>query len=106
MEHIITDANFNEEVINSDIPVLVDFFANWCGPCKMMMPVVEELANEYDGRIKVGKVNVDEESATAMQYKVMSIPMFALFKNGQMIDSVLGAVPKTQLKGMMDRALN
>ncbi len=98
MEHIITTANFQKEVLESDMPVLLDFYADWCGPCKMMGPVVEELAKEYDSKIKVGKINVDDNPEIAQKYRVMSIPMFGFFKNGQLEDSVIGAVPKANLE--------
>ena len=97
MEYRFTTENFNQEVINSDVPVLVDFYADWCGPCKMMGPVVESLAKEYDGRIKVGKVNIDQEPELAQRYGVMSIPYFALMKNGDVVSDELGAIPKERL---------
>ena len=93
------DSNFQDEVLNSELPVLVDFYADWCGPCKMMSPVVDELSREYEGRLKVGKVNVDENTNVAQQYRVMSIPTILLIKNGQVVDQVVGAVPKAQLTG-------
>ena len=96
------DSNFQDEVLNSEIPVLVDFYADWCGPCKMMSPVVDELSREYEGRLKVGKVNVDENTNVAQQYRVMSIPTILLIKNGQVVDQVVGAVPKAQLTGKID----
>ena len=92
MEYKFTEQNFEEEVIKSDIPVLVDFYADWCGPCKMMMPIVEKLAETYDGKIKVGKVNSDEEGNLAGKYNIMSIPSFLIFKNGEVVDSALGAM--------------
>jgi thioredoxin 1 len=85
--------NFQQEVINSTLPVLVDFWAPWCGPCRMMGPVLEEIAKEYDGRIKVGKVNVDEEPDLAGQFEVSGIPAFMIFKNGKMVDAFTGALP-------------
>ena len=97
MEYRFTTENFNSEVVNSDIPVLVDFYADWCGPCKMMGPVVESLAKEYDGRIKVGKVNIDQEPELAQRYGVMSIPYFAFMKNGNVVSDELGAIPKERL---------
>jgi thioredoxin len=99
------DSNFQDEVLNSEIPVLVDFYADWCGPCKMMSPVVDELSREYEGRLKVGKVNVDENTNVAQQYRVMSIPTILLIKNGQVVDQVVGAVPKAQLTGKIDSIL-
>lgn len=99
------DSNFQDEVLDSEIPVLVDFYADWCGPCKMMSPVVDELSREYEGRLKVGKVNVDENTNVAQQYRVMSIPTILLIKNGQVVDQVVGAVPKAQLTGKIDSIL-
>ena len=105
MEYIFTKENFNEEVMNSDIPVLVDFYADWCGPCKMMGPVVEELAKEYEGKAKIGKVNVDEQPELASKYNVMSIPFFAFIKGGELEESELGAVSKERLAGTLDRLI-
>ncbi len=105
MEYMFTDANFETEVINSDIPVLVDFYADWCGPCKMMMPVVESLAEKYEGKVKVGKVNADDNGAVAAKYNIMSIPSFLVFKNGEVINSITGAVPAAELAKMLDEAL-
>ena len=99
------DSNFQDEVLNSELPVLVDFYADLCGPCKMMSPVVDELSREYEGRLKVGKVNVDENTNVAQQYRVMSIPTIVLIKNGQVVDQVVGAVPKAQLTGKIDSIL-
>ena len=99
------DSNFQDEVLNSELPGLVDFYADWCGPCKMMSPVVDELSREYEGRLKVGKVNVDENTNVAQQYRVMSIPTILLIKNGQVVDQVVGAVPKAQLTGKIDSIL-
>ncbi len=98
MEFKFTTDNFESEVINSDVPVLVDFYADWCGPCKMMGPVVEQLANEYDGKIKVGKVNIDEQPELASKYGVMSIPYFAFINKGALVGNELGAVPKERLE--------
>ena len=97
----ITGENFEEEVLKSDKPVLIDFWATWCGPCKMMGPVVEQLATEYEGRVKVGKVNVDEEMELAQKYQVMSIPTFLLFKDGKVEKQVVGARPKEDLEAML-----
>jgi thioredoxin 1 len=90
----ITDQNFNEEVIKSNIPVLIDFWAVWCGPCRAIAPIVEQLAGEYDGKIKIGKLDVDENPETAVKYGVRSIPTLLLFKNGQVVDTIIGAVQK------------
>ena len=91
MEYRFTQENFEAEVMKSELPVLIDFYADWCGPCKMMGPVVENLAKEYDGKIKVGKVNVDEQPELASKYGVMSIPYFAFIKKGELVDNVVGA---------------
>ncbi|MDL1892600.1 thioredoxin [Sphingobacteriales bacterium CHB3] len=90
----ITDANFQQEVINSDTPVLIDFWAVWCGPCKMVAPVVEELAKEYDGKLKVGKVDVDNNPQVSMQFGIRSIPTLMVFKGGKVVEQIIGAVPK------------
>jgi thioredoxin 1 len=92
-----TDANFEKDVLESDIPVLVDFYADWCGPCKMVAPIVAELAEEYEGVFKIGKINVDENQETAQKYRVMSIPTLIIFKNGAAVETVVGAVPKKSL---------
>ena len=96
-EITITSENFEAEVLKSDIPVLVDFWATWCGPCQMIGPVSSEIAEEYAGKIKVGKVNVDEQMALAMQYQVASIPTLILFKNGEVAKRTMGAQPKENL---------
>ena len=101
MEYRFTKENFNDEVIKSDVPVLVDFYADWCGPCKMMMPVVEELAKTYEGKAKVGKVNVDEQGELAEEFGVMSIPSFMVIKNGKVVDQALGAMAKARLEAML-----
>ncbi len=97
MEYRFTTDNFDSEVMKSDVPVFIDFYADWCGPCKMMGPVVEELAKEYDGKVKVGKVNIDQQPELAQKFGVMSIPYFAFVKNGTLVSDELGAVPKERL---------
>jgi len=96
-EVILTKENFEAEVLNSDIPVLVDFWASWCGPCMMLSPVISELAEEFEGKLKVGKVNVDEQNELAMQYRVASIPTLLLFENGQLTKTSVGFMPKADL---------
>ncbi len=96
-----TDANFKEEVINSELPVLVDFYADWCGPCKMIAPIVAQLADELVGKVKIGKLDVDANGVTAQQYRVMSIPTLLIFKGGQVVDTIVGAVPKNQLEAKL-----
>jgi thioredoxin 1 len=95
---ILTDANFNSEVLNSEIPVVVDFWAAWCPPCLMIAPIIEELAKEYEGKVKIAKLNVDENPAKATEYRVMSIPNLKFFKEGKVVDEIIGAVPKDQIK--------
>ena len=97
----ITSQNFDEEVLASEQPVLIDFWAPWCGPCQMMGPVIEEIANEYVGKVKVGKVNVDEEPELAQQFRVMSIPAIMLFKNGKVEKQLVGARPKADIEAML-----
>lgn len=100
-----TDDNFDAEVTNSDIPVLVDFFAEWCGPCKQLAPIVEELATEYEGKVKIGKVDVDSSNATAAKFQVMSIPTLVFMKGGEMVDKATGFMSKEALKEKLDAML-
>jgi thioredoxin 1 len=99
----VTDTTFKEEVIDSDVPVLVDFWAPWCGPCRMVAPVVEEIAEQYQGQVKVVKVNTDENPNVASQYGIRSIPTLMIFKGGQRVDMVVGAVPKTTLANTLEK---
>ena len=96
-EVILTKENFEAEVLNSNIPVLVDFWASWCGPCMMLSPVIAELAEKLDGKVKVGKVNVDEQGELAMQYRVASIPTLLLFKDGKLDKTSVGFMPKAEI---------
>ena len=105
MEYKFTSADFEKEVLQSDKPVLVDFFADWCGPCKMMAPVVEQLAEELEGKAKVGKLNIDENMDIAEQYRVMNIPTFLIFKDGQEKERIVGAVSKNELKNKLEQTL-
>jgi thioredoxin 1 len=93
----VSDRTFDAEVLTSDIPVLADFWAEWCGPCKTIAPILEEIAEEYDGELKIAKLDVDENSHTARRYGVKSIPTLILFRNGQLVESLVGAMPKEQL---------
>ncbi len=101
----LSDDSFEKDVLKSDTPVLVDFWASWCAPCKAISPVIDALAAEYDGKVKVGKLNVDENPATPGKYGVRGIPTLILFKNGTIVDQVVGAVPKNQLEGLIKKAL-
>lgn len=102
----LTDANWEQEVLKSDVPVLVDFWAVWCGPCRMIGPIVEEISSEYNGKIKVGKMNVDENRNTPMQFGIRSIPTLLVFKNGEVVDKVVGAVPKSTITSKLEAQLS
>nr|WP_297766386.1 thioredoxin [uncultured Butyrivibrio sp.] len=106
MEYQFTNDNFNDEVMNSDIPVMVDFYADWCGPCKQMLPIVEEMAEKYDGKVKVGKVNTDQQPNLAGQFGVMSIPTFFFIKNGKVIGSTVGGMSKNDMAARIDALIN
>lgn len=101
MEITLTKSNFEDEVLKSEIPVLVDFWASWCGPCKMLAPTIAQIAEEYSGKIKVGKVNVDEEESLSREYGIVSIPTVILFKNGKSEKTSIGLVPKETLVSML-----
>lgn len=105
-DFVVTDQNFDADVLKSDLPVLVDFWAEWCTPCKIVGPIVEELAVEYAGKIKVGKMNVDENPQVPGTYGVMSIPTLIVFKNGKPVKTTIGAQGKEALKKMIDEALS
>ena len=100
MELVLTAENFEKEVINSEIPVLVDFWATWCGPCRMLAPVIEDLAKELDGVVKVGKVNIDEQMSLALKYRVEVIPTLMLFRNGEMVKKNSGFMEKEEIKSI------
>ena len=100
-ELTLTKENFDEEVLSSSLPVLVDFWASWCGPCRMLAPTVEEIAEEYEGKVKVGKVNVDDEMQLAQTYGISSIPTLLLFENGEVKNQVVGFVPKKSIEEML-----
>ena len=99
----LTESNFDQEVLKSSTPVLVDFWAEWCGPCKMIAPLLDELASEYDGKVRIGKINIDEFGALASQYGVRAIPTLLLFKDGQVAEQVVGMRSKRELKSSLDR---
>ena len=97
-----TDSNFEAEVLKSDKPVLVDFWAEWCGPCRMVGPIVDEIANEYDGKVSVGKMNVDENPDIPSKYGIRSIPTLLVFKNGELVEKIIGAVPKSSITSKIE----
>ncbi len=101
----LSDSSFESEVIKSDKPVLVDFWAPWCGPCRILAPIVEEIAESYTGKLKVGKLNVDDNQEITMKYRIRSIPTLILFKDGQALDQIIGAVPKTEIEKVVKKAV-
>ena len=101
----LTDKNFNDEVVKSAVPVLVDFWAEWCGPCKMIGPIIDEMATEFAGRVKIGKVNVDDQQQLAGQFKISSIPTLLLFKGGQVVEQMVGARSKKDIKTSLEKAV-
>lgn len=103
--HEITDGNFEESVLKSPLPVLVDFWAEWCGPCRMIAPTVEALATDYSGKVIIGKLNVDDNQSTAGQYGVRSIPTLLLFKDGEVVESIVGLADKSRLQAIIDKHL-
>ena len=102
----VTDDSFTNEVLNSELPVLVDFWAEWCGPCKMVSPIVEELSNEYNGKVKVAKLDVDSNPKTATNYGIRGIPTLLMFKDGSAVDQIVGAVPKTHIAERLDKIIS
>ena len=103
MELTLTKSNFDSEVLNSSTPVLVDFWASWCGPCKMLAPIIENLANEYAGKLKVGKVNVDDEGLLASEYGIVSIPTVIIFVNGKIVEKIVGANSQDEYEDIIDK---
>jgi thioredoxin 1 len=101
----VTDDSFDADVKQSDIPVVVDFWAAWCGPCKMIAPILEEIAGTYDGKVKIAKLDVDSNPKTPTSFSIMSIPSLLFFKNGEVVDQVIGAVPKAQILAKIDKVL-
>ena len=101
----VTDGTFEDEVLKSDTPVIVDFWATWCGPCKMIAPILEEIASEYADKVKVAKLDVDANNQTAGKFGIMSIPSLLFFRNGEEVDRVIGAIPKSQLVSRLDKVL-
>ncbi|MCZ6791619.1 MAG: thioredoxin [Candidatus Dadabacteria bacterium] len=101
----LSDSTFETEVVKSDLPVLVDFWAPWCGPCRAIAPIVEEISSSYEGKIKVGRMNVDENQSTTMKFGIRSIPTIIMFKGGEAVDQIIGAVPKGEIERVVDKSL-
>lgn len=101
----LSDSTFESEVVNSDVPVLVDFWAPWCGPCRAVAPIVKEISSSYEGKIKVGKMNVDENQSTTMKFGIRSIPTLIMFKGGEAVDQIIGAVPKGEIERVVEKSL-
>ena len=105
MELTITEENFDKEVLQSPLPVMIDFWAEWCGPCKVLSPIIEELAKDYEGKVKVGKVDVDDQGALSMRYNIMSIPTVKFFKGGRQVGELIGAAPKATVEAELKKHL-
>jgi thioredoxin 1 len=103
--NVFSDENFENEVLNSETPVLVDFWAPWCGPCRIIAPVVEELSETYEGKLKVGKLNVDDNQKTSMKFGIRSIPTLLVFKDGEVAEQIIGAVPKTEIERVVTKVM-
>lgn len=101
----VTESNFAEEVTQSTTPVLIDFWAEWCGPCKMIAPILDEIASEYDGKLKIGKINIDEQQALAVQHGIRAVPTLLIFKDGEVADQIIGLKSKRDLKANLDRVV-
>jgi thioredoxin 1 len=106
MAQVVTDANFETEVLKADLPVLVDFYADWCGPCRSMAPIVDEITKEYDSKLKVCKLNIDDNPESAGKYGVMSIPTFIIFQKGEVVEQIVGGKSKEDFKQFIDKQLN